>query len=50
MMLQAKVCKKGSRLSHYKKYSKAKKSRPNLASSGKASKEDNRFDKYFVGV
>jgi hypothetical protein len=39
--VQAKVCW----LSHYKKYSKPKKSQQHVASSGKASREDNRFDK-----
>jgi hypothetical protein len=42
-----KSMQKGGRLSHYKKYSKTKKSWQHLASPGKASTEGNRFDKKF---
>jgi len=45
-----KSMQKGGRLSHYKKYSTAKKSWQHLASTGKTSKEDNRFDTKFVEV
>jgi hypothetical protein len=41
---------KEERPSHYKKYSKAKKLWQHLASTGKASKKDNTFDKNSVEV
>ena len=43
-----KSMQKEGRLSHYKKYSKAKKSWQHLASTGKASKEDNNLTKILL--